>query len=540
MLLKNSIININEFFLISLNQIRKFYLKSTVYDKKISKFINSNIKYKPTSSILNCLIKYDKQKIKIDKILENNIWENEKYNNSFNKLNSFFWICSIDLKSSNQITQSIIESWIKKNQSYNSKTWEIDILSKRVISWIFNSKITYEGAGENYKEKFDNVINKQINHLINEINRSMSVNNKLIGCSAIILCGLAYKNDKYLDYGLNLLKKIINSSFENDYFPKTRNLRQLVFYLKYFIFIRDLLKDSFTEIPNHLDEIIFYLGKSYVVFYGKEKKALFNGSQEMQVKYFDQYLDQHGYNFKCSENELGGYAILENKNSVLMMDIGSSPNKKYSENYQSGILSFELSYKGEKLITNCGYFQNFKNELNLVSRSSAAHSTLIVDNKSSCSFSTYLKKSNKIIIGAKILEKKIVKKKNYWNIKASHSGYLENYGIIHERKIEFYNEKFELYGTDKLKKKENFKSTKFDIRFHFLPGTKLTKTQDNKTVLIELKNSGWKFYCNIGTINIDNGLYFGNKNKFVENQNICVTGITRDEEQIINWELTKI
>ena len=124
-----------------------------------------------------------------------------------------------------------------------------------------------------------------------------------------------------------MLKKIINSSFENDYFPKTRNLRQLVFYLKYFVFIRDLLKDSFTEIPNHLDEIIFYLGKSYVVFYGKEKKALFNGSQEMQVKYFDQYLDQHGYNFKCSENELGGYAILENKNSILMMDIGSSPKK---------------------------------------------------------------------------------------------------------------------------------------------------------------------------------------------------------------------
>ena len=53
----------------------------------------------------------------------------------------------------------------------------------------------------------------------------------------------------------------------------------------------------------------------------------------MQVKYFDQYLDQHGYNFKCSENELGGYAILENKNSILMMDIGSSPSRKFSEKY---------------------------------------------------------------------------------------------------------------------------------------------------------------------------------------------------------------
>ena len=32
----------------------------------------------------------------------------------------------------------------------------------------------------------------------------------MIGCAAIILTGLSYKDEKYLNYGLNLLKKIIN------------------------------------------------------------------------------------------------------------------------------------------------------------------------------------------------------------------------------------------------------------------------------------------------------------------------------------------
>ena len=41
-------------------------------------------------------------------------------------------------------------------------------------------------------------------------------------------------------------------------------------------------------------------------------------------------------------------------------------------------------------------------------------------------------------------------------------------------------------------------------------------------------------------INIDNGLYFGRKDSFVENQNIVISGMTNDENQNIKWEITKI
>ena len=63
----------------------------------------------------------------------------------------------------------------------------------------------------------------------------------MIGCSAIILTGLAYNNRRVLDYGLNLLKKIIKFSFDKNNFPKSRNIRQLNFFLKYFILVREWL-----------------------------------------------------------------------------------------------------------------------------------------------------------------------------------------------------------------------------------------------------------------------------------------------------------
>ena len=66
------------------------------------------------------------------------------------------------------------------------------------------------------------------------------------------------------------------------------------------------------------------------------------------------------------------------------------------------------------------------------------------------------------------------------------------------------------------------------------------KTQDNKTILIELADEGWKFTCENHDINIDNGLYFGNKNLYTENQNIFISGISNNQTENIRWEIKKI
>ena len=66
------------------------------------------------------------------------------------------------------------------------------------------------------------------------------------------------------------------------------------------------------------------------------------------------------------------------------------------------------------------------------------------------------------------------------------------------------------------------------------------KTQDNKSILIELDEEGWKFSCDNFDINIDNGLYFGNKNSYKENQNIFISGMNNEKEQVIKWEISKL
>jgi len=542
MVLKNSLNFISEFLNYSLNQIRKIYLSSGIYNKKISSINDKLIEYKPSPNLLDCLIKYEKQKNNIENFYLNSVWTNQDIKeNDYKKLHSFFWLFTIDLKSSKKITQSIILNWIEKNQKYNYKNWEVDTLSKRVIAWISNSKLSYNDSDEFYKEKFNNSIKKQVNHLINEIGRSKWLNDKMIGCASIILTGLSYKDEKYLDYGSNLLKKIINFSFDAQGFPKSRNLGQLVFYLKYFVLIREWLKESQNEIPEYLNEIIFYLGQNYnFIWQSINQNLLFNGNCVSQNNDFDKYLSFHNYKFRNESNEYGGYVILKNKNVILSADLGSSPEKKFSNDYQSGALSFEIFFNNCKLISNCGYFQNYKHQLNSISKSTATHSTLILDNHSSCNFKKGSDGIFKVDQGLKVLKKSVISEKKYWSITGSHDGYIKKYGVIHERKIEFFIEKNKFIGTDKLIKKKKFKSSNFEIRFHFEPGVKINKTQDEKSILIELENSGWKFSCKDHKIDVETGLYFGKKNSFVENQNIYISGLTQNEDQEIVWEIIKI
>ena len=542
MTIKNFIADLSQIYFNLKLSLKQFYQNSNFYDKKISKTKDITFGYKPSPYLISSIVKYQKKKYKIEDFALESIWQNNLKYEEFEKLNNFFWFFSLDLKSSKKTTQTVINNWINKNDRYNKKSWDFDITSKRIISWLSNHQLTYEDCEEEFKKKFNQSIQKQTNHLLNEIKKLSEVENKIVGCAAIILTGLSYKEEnKYLTSGLTLIKKIIKSSIDNQGFPKSRNIKQLIFYLKYFILIREWFKESQNIIPEYIDEAIYYLGQSYAfIWQNINQDILYNGNNISNNSEFDQYLKRLGYVFKNESKEIAGYTILKNKKIILTMDVGESPKNNFSKFYQSGALSFEVFSNGKKLITNSGYFSNNQNKLNKLSKSTALQSTLSIEDHSSCNYRKFDKSNLIVDKGTHITKKNIIFEDNYWKISGSHDGYLKKFQTIHEREIEFYPEQMKFIGFDKLLRKDKSQDIKFDVRFHLDPNSKVMKTQDNKSILIELEDEGWKFNCENFDINIDNGLYLGIKNSYKENQNICVSGISKEKNQIIKWEITRI
>ncbi len=521
---------------------RKIYLNSFLYDKKISKTLEKNLEYKPSTHLLTSIVKIRSKKFNINEFALESVWTNKKLNKTqIKKLNNFFWLFNLDLKSPNMAVQSVIKNWFEINYRFNSSSWDFDTTSKRVISWLSNSKLTYDESNQQFKKDFDRIVQKQTFHLLNQIFYVENYEDRLVGTAAIILVGLCYKDEKDLvKKGLDHLKKITKISLDNFGFPKSRNIKTSIFFLKYLILIREWFKESQTEIPEFINENIFHLGQSYAFFWKNINfDPLFNGNNISFNNEFDNYLKRLSYFFKCDNYEFSDYISLKNKKINLILDAGPPPNKKFSYDYQAGALSFEFVSNGKKIITNSGYF-NKNYRLNKLSKSSAAHNVLTIDDNSSCKFKD--KKNHKLELkdSLKITKKKIIFEKDLWRINVGHNGYQKKYNLIYERDIKFYPKDNKLVGLDKIIKRKKILNLKFDIRFHLEPSSKIMKTLDNKSIFIELEDEGWKFTCDGFNIDIDNGLYFGKKNSYADNQNIYISGITNSQNDDIKWELSKI
>ena len=97
------------YFLYFKKKIRSFYLNSGIYNKKISSINNYSLEYRPSPSLLDCLIKYKRKKINIENYSLDEIWGDQNLREKdYDNLNSFFWLFSLDLKSSKKDTQNII------------------------------------------------------------------------------------------------------------------------------------------------------------------------------------------------------------------------------------------------------------------------------------------------------------------------------------------------------------------------------------------------------------------------------------------------
>ena len=141
------------------NIFRQIYLNSFLYNKKISKILSKNLVYKPSAHFLSSIIKIQTKKFDINDFSLESVWTNKKLDKKqLNKLNNFFWLFSLDLKSSNVSVQKIIKNWIEINHRYNSQTWNFKTTSKRIISWLSNSRLSYDNANEQYKIDFNHII----------------------------------------------------------------------------------------------------------------------------------------------------------------------------------------------------------------------------------------------------------------------------------------------------------------------------------------------------------------------------------------------
>ena len=536
------ILSIKKLFMIS---IREFFFSTSFYNKLLDSKIPSRFFFYPNPYLLSPLLNHKDLIIKISNEDVKNLWINILKKKEKKNIHNFLWLNLVDRKNDSKIIQKIIEEWILKFNNYNKDIWSDSLIGLRIISWISNADVILKNNRKDFNKSFYKCLLKQVNFIKKSLKNISDENKKISSISAIILSGLVFR-EYYGNYklGQKELKKLIDSYFDKNGFPKNRNFENLITFTQYFVIIKEWIKSGQEIVPEYLEEII---EKNLICLNSLnnplKKLPLFNGSTEKSLDNFFQYLNKLNYNLKKDLKSVGQVQIIKNKKSTLYFDSGEPPVHKLSKDYQSGPLSFEYSNDNYKIITNCGYGRKISKKIQLLSKFTSAQSTLCINNTSVVKF-----KKNKLINKAygstinnsfKTFDVNRSEDKTNITISATHNAYLDKFGYLHKRTIKFFKKNNDIIGNDVLIKKNGNVNVDFSIRFHLYPGINTVQTISGKSILLQAnKSKSWMFSSENQKINLEKSLFLGG-NKVLSNQCIVIYGNTKDEVINVEWKLKK-
>ena len=99
-----------------------------------------------------------------------------------------------------------------------------------------------------------------------------------------------------------------------------------------------------------------------------------------------------------------------------------------------------------------------------------------------------------------------------------------------------------IFGEDELLKTKNYSnSLNYFVRFHIYPNTKIVKTKAGNSIIISLSNGeGWLLDSETNDFQIEKNIYFGNKNKIINNESVSISGNISKEIISIKWKIERI
>ncbi len=524
---------------------KRIYFSTNFYNKSLLSKIPQQLYFYPSPFLLSSITNYKKNSFKISEIDANIFWINKKNNLGEKELHSFLWLNLIDRKNDGKSLQRIIKIWIIKHSYYKKKIWDSSVLSKRIISWILNVDIILNNGSFDFRRSFFSSIISQANHLKKNIKFEKNYSKRIEVLTALMLTGLVFREySENYNIAVKELEKLVKKIFDQDGFPLTRNPSDLIFFSKYLIFCKECIIEAQEYIPEFLDSIIIQnLACLKNILTPNNQVPLFNGGSEENLQQFNEVVKKLNFKTKNIKNIIGGIQKFKFKNVNVYFDIGEPPEKKFSQSYQSGPLSFEYYLDGEKIITNCGFGHNISSKAELLSRLTSAQSTLTLNDSSVTKFERN-KLINRVFGNSikntfKISSLNFIENNDKVEATASHNGYEKSFGCTHRRIISIDKSTGNLSGQDEIIKNADGKPISYSLRFHLYPGLLAVKTMGGDSVLIQLsKKKSLIFTVNNETVLLERSIFLGT-NKILDNTCVTVSGNLVNKNKEIHWEIKK-
>ncbi|MDG1707469.1 MAG: heparinase II/III family protein [Emcibacteraceae bacterium] len=460
-------------------------------------------------------------------------------------LHSFNWLRdlnqAIDRKGAQRRAEELVSTWMDHNTQWSDVAWRPDVVGERVTNWLIYAPLIMDTDDVYYRGKVLEVLARSARHLMKMSTDLPEGPASLKAIVGLTLSGLFIPfGEAWLKQGLGHLKFSLGKEILVDGSIRSRNPQELLHLFMHMALLKDAFAGMGHKAPTELEAAVKRMASCLqALSHGDGKLPLFNGVT------VERHEDIYASVMKAKEDyaaeldlEQSGYSRMDNGDTVIIQDVGPPAEMEMSRFGHAGTLSFEMSVGKERLIVNSGNAAFIKNdEINLefLSRSTAAHSTLVLNNENSSDI------LNDGLIGRGItsVDSKRYEEKGHVMVEVEHDGYQKEYQCKHRRLIYMNEQGTDVRGEDILSSSGAGRMAQgmpIDVSFYLHPHVSIEEASGE--MIAELPSGKkWAFACSGGKATLSEGLYFGEAGNVSPCKQIRITGVTEGDKTTLRWSL---
>lgn len=420
--------------------------------------------------------------------------------------------------------------------------WEPEVVARRTMSWLSQSPMLLEGVEYDDYRRFLRVLTRGYWILRRQADGDLSGQLQLTAAIAMAAYALCVQG------AAALLKRAVanlNEQLTRQILPDGgtmgRNPQSLIDLLFDLLPLRQAFAGRGLSPPTELLNAIDRMTPALRMFrHGDGSLALFNGMGVTApdgvaiALAYEQAGGQPVFNARYS-----GYQRLEAEEALVILDAGRPPPPLYSRDAHAGCLSFEFSLGADRIVINCGSPAPQRAEARASARTTAAHSTLTLDDASSCLFSAQAGAvrwfDDEILAGPQHVPVAREDHADGAMVTASHDGYARLFGLIHERRLRLRADGGRLEGRDRLiaANESQTENVNYAVRFHIHPATTLTLICDGAGILLATQSGAELLFEADGLpLAIEESIFFAAPEGPRPCEQIVVYGASADIDEI--------
>ena len=438
-------------------------------------------------------------------------------------LNSFGWLRHLraaDTALARANARALVDDFLSSAEKPNDRTaWEPRVVVRRTLSFLAQSPLILEGADPAFYRRFMRALMRAQLFLERQVSAGLVGGEErlfaAIGLAELGLCMQA--NGSFQRRSTRLLAEELGRQIRPDGGHISRNPDALIRLLLDLLPLRQAYAARGISPPQRLlNSIDRMLPMLRMLRHGDGTLALFNGMGVTAPDILATVLAYDDPRAKPLVNAPhSGYQRVEAGTSLIIVDAGPPPPAEYSTLAHAGCLSFEFSVGTQKVVINCGAPDASRGAARGAARMTAAHSTLVVNDTSSCRIAgrrgleSWL--SDEILSGPRQVGVERQNPPMKTRLLLSHDGYRARFGLIHERRLTLSADGSRLEGEDRLKRASSKagKTYPYALRFHIHPSVRLQSVLEGRAVLFDLPdNSRWVFNAHDSRIEIEESIFF--------------------------------